>query len=729
MGMVWLALAFNLKACGASNPMTRSTEYTESTEINNKEKGVVFDLFAFFRVFRAFRGLRFCFYVLALLPLFSVACFAQISPSQVLVLFNADWTDDHFLTDPGQDSKEIAEYYVRMHTDPQTGEKPYLLGLSCDHGIKLLDEAKHLNQHHLQEKSSDNKSGVVLKKKNWLTDTEKINDQLRDSRLVEFAFPGGPDKWNRETLFMELIPDKGSDITLVENGLIEYAGKISGSSGKDWAIRFNGKNIVPGRFTVKASCEDNSGERHEWKADYVDLDGVEYSRTGDDGVRDDLHFYEDVELPVKKFLEDPKNARPDGSLLKDHILNIVVCYGLPRTAIAPYGVARGITDKLNNFGNIISFGQRLQLLYYDFEQVQGTQPKPYKYAGKNPFTDFLLRAPQAWPLYGDKANPFVHPLLYKKKKGDLDALPDALEFNVGNRNRFPNRHLFFVSRIDATDPMQARALIDRAVYASKYGGPQMGILPDVEYPKSNKRVGKLNRAAAGGWIWDKGYRHLHDGGQGMHRLDFLYLQPNEGFLNDQPVFLPGGIAGTVISHNGWKNKEMVQQLSQGVTATAGAAKVYRGAPHIHNKSWWDDEILYPALFKGKALGAAWLMNQVHLGWITAFVGDPLYMLPVEPVVHNEKTPDFDSTQARVVMGKDKAVWLSVELGNSATKEQVAQLRMLSLGGGEVVSPTFDSRPFVKLGDAGKVCGTRWQLELMSPFGEKWLEEVTVDCAQ
>ncbi|MBW2647463.1 MAG: hypothetical protein JRE23_15065 [Deltaproteobacteria bacterium] len=69
-----------------------------------------------------------------------------ITPSQVLVLYNADWTDDAPLTDPGQDSREIAEYYVRMHTDPETGEKPYILGLRCVH------REKHLNKAHLEEK-------------------------------------------------------------------------------------------------------------------------------------------------------------------------------------------------------------------------------------------------------------------------------------------------------------------------------------------------------------------------------------------------------------------------------------------------------------------------------------------------------------------------------------------------------------------------------------------------
>jgi len=45
-----------------------------------------------------------------------------VTPSQVLVLYNADWKAD----DPGQDSKEIADHYISMHTDPDTGGKPYV---------------------------------------------------------------------------------------------------------------------------------------------------------------------------------------------------------------------------------------------------------------------------------------------------------------------------------------------------------------------------------------------------------------------------------------------------------------------------------------------------------------------------------------------------------------------------------------------------------------------------
>jgi len=54
-----------------------------------------------------------------------------IQPDEVLVLYNADWREDLPGTNPGQDSLEVAQYYVSRHTDPKTGKKPYLLGLHC----------------------------------------------------------------------------------------------------------------------------------------------------------------------------------------------------------------------------------------------------------------------------------------------------------------------------------------------------------------------------------------------------------------------------------------------------------------------------------------------------------------------------------------------------------------------------------------------------------------------
>jgi len=537
-----------------------------------------------------------------------------VTSSQVLVLYNADWREDHPLTDTGQDSREIAEHYVRMHTDPKIGEKPYILGLSCNHGIKVLDEARHLNESHLPEKSNDNTAGVELSKRRWLTNDDDEDQALRDSRLVEFTLPGGPEGWNRETLQLEIDPDDGETIPIVTDGLVIAKGQVAGNSGKDWTIRLNAQSFIRGGLVVKASCEDVEGKRHDWSARYLDIADVKYSRTGSDGVRDDQHFLEDVAIPVKAFLEDPDNALPDGTLLKDHILYIVVSYGLPRTTVARYGISRGVTNKLNDHGSIIDFGQRLQLLYYDEERVMGAAPKPHRFAGKGPFTDFLFRAAQAWPLYGQEANPFLHPQVYQKNKGGLDSLQKPLAFTGENRKKqSPAKFLYFSMRIDGADAAQAKALIDKAVYASASGMPRVDDNAPVPEELAGSKVARF--------LWDKGYRHIYlPKGRGGHRLQFGTVEEN-----GNRSFLPGGIACQVISHNALDSEgaEVYTFLSQGVTITAAAAKLYRGAPHIHDKSWWDDEILYPLMTQGQTVGSALLANQIHLGWITSFIGDPL----------------------------------------------------------------------------------------------------------
>ena len=48
----------------------------------------------------------------------------KAGPDQVLVLYNADWPVDVDGSQTGQDSEEVAEYYVKMHTDPTSGKKP-----------------------------------------------------------------------------------------------------------------------------------------------------------------------------------------------------------------------------------------------------------------------------------------------------------------------------------------------------------------------------------------------------------------------------------------------------------------------------------------------------------------------------------------------------------------------------------------------------------------------------
>ena len=650
---------------------------------------------------------------------FTATGLAAISPSQVLVLYNADWSADALLTDSGQDSQEIAQHYVRMHTDPVSGEKPYILGLHCEHGIKIIDEARHLNEEHLAETSHDNSSGVMLKRHRFLLNDDPSNDHLRDSRMVEFVLPGGRTKWRIDTLQMEIVPEKGDELLIVENGLIKVTGQIAGNNTDDWTIRLNGKSFAAGALTLKASCTDTQGTVHSWQADYVDIDDVELSCAGQDGKRDDQNFIDDVAKPVKAFLEDPQHALADGTLLKDHIMFMVLCYGLPRTAVAPCGIARGITDKINNFGAIIDFGQRLQLLYYDLEKVAGRNIKNYKFAGNGAFSNYYLRSPQALPLYG-MANPFVHPQLYAKKPSFANG-PQPLSYTAINRSQHPERFLYFVSRIDAPDPLLAKALIDRAVYASVYAGSEMGILPGKIYAKDKKQVGYLERSRVGNSLWKRGYRHLYYAGQGKNLLEWGRVNAEAGFLNDEVSYLPGGIAATVISHNGWKRGEMLQDLKNGVTATVGAARVYHGAPHIHNKSWWDDDIFYSALMQGKTLGEAWLMNQIHMGWITTFVGDPLMSWAGDNArPHTTLRIDSDNDISFLVVKNEKSqkeVWLRVDLHASASHPQVAQLMAVAKNGKKVISSTFDASPAICLGEKGAI-PVDWTLTLMSPFGQK-----------
>jgi hypothetical protein len=176
---------------------------------------------------------------------------------------------------------------------------------------------------------------------------------------------------------------------------------------------------------------------------------------------------------------------------------------------------------------------------------------------------------------------------------------------------------------------------------------------------------------------------------------------------------------------------MRTDLARGVTATVGAAKVYRGAPHIHNKSWWDDEVLYPALFKGATMGEALLLNQVHLGWIATFVGDPLYRMPAVQRMDNT-TPRFDPRRdvrtwiARNEQG-DKEVWLSVDLGSSPAAPETAQLRAIAPGGAVAICPTFEARPSARLGSTKDACGVTWQIELLDPFGNRSSTAVQVKC--
>ncbi|PKN42159.1 MAG: hypothetical protein CVU60_08035 [Deltaproteobacteria bacterium HGW-Deltaproteobacteria-18] len=650
----------------------------------------------------------------------------DISPSQVLVLYNADWRARHPLIPSAQDSLAVAEHYARMHTDPVTGERPYLLGLTGARSSKSL-----LAGDHLQERSHDNSCGVVYQPRDSKRPVPAC--EMRDSRMVEVALPRSKVPWDLGTLRLEIESDDSSSRTrlvLVENGLSLYPDKVRVRHGEDWQIRALGGLILPGSFTARARCGNVQGDVHEWSAEYKDIRQASWSSTGLDGIRDDQNYLDFVEAPIKAFLEDPSNARPDGTLLKDHVLYIVVCHGLPRTVSAPYGIATGVGLQLRDYGSEIDFCQRLQLMYYDFKSLHLSEVQPMRFAPvssskPNAFANILLRTRMSMPLEGVDANPFVHPAAYRK--GGNKAGLGSPRFTSALRALRPDRHLFFAMRIDGQTPLEAMELVDRGVYASRYAGPELGVLPDIPLRKAPERVGEIGDRTPAKPFWDLGYRHLFQHPKGRVRLDLFRLAPDCGFFNSGPVFLPGGIAAFVQSNQGWnvKNSRFHEFLRQGVTVTAGAARVDpRKTPHIHSHSFWDEAVFYPALREGRPVGEILLGNQVHMGWITSFVGDPLYRLPLVPQKPGGLNGLTWEKNVRVAPVRDaergRGYLVMADLGSSAHEPRLAQMRLGRIAaegdGAKHVFERFASRPCIFVPKREVRKRDPWRLELMDPFG-------------
>lgn len=650
----------------------------------------------------------------------------EVSPSHVLVLYNKDWEPSHPLISSVQDSQAVAEHYVRMHTDPVTGEKPFILGLADKRSSKSV-----LSGDHLEEQSDDNGCGVVYQPH----DSKRLVSacDMRDSRLVEVVLPKSEIPWDLSTLGLEIESDTGSDNTrkvLVENGQSLFPGSVTVQQSGAWHIRALGRLLLEGPFTATATCEDANGKSHEWSAAFHDIRDASVSSTGPDGVRDDQNYLDCVENPVKAFLEDPANALSDGTLLRDHILYFVVCYGLPHTVAAPLGIATGINDQLRDFGSHIDFGQRMQIMYYDLEQLHRHQVQPLRLdqraeAGQEAFTNYLFRNPLSRPLLGGGINPFAHPHAYQKGKDVLDSR----RFTPAQRALRPDRHLFFAMRIDGDGPLEAMELVDRAVYASRYAGPGMGVLPGVPLAQSQERTGSIETRSPASRLWDLGYRHLFQHERGWVRLEFLKLAPGTGFLNTNSTFLPGGIATFVQSSQGWnmKDSRFHEYLRQGVTVTAGSARVKpRVTPHIHSQSFWDEEVFYTCLLRGFPMGEVLLANQIHLSWITSFVGDPLYRLPMETQHPLALAGLTWEKNVRVTPGRDPAKgkgWLViVDLETSASDPRVAQMRLGPVYGDaqtakEFGFERFSSRPVVFVPREAVHDTDLWRVELMDPFGQ------------
>jgi hypothetical protein len=615
-----------------------------------------------------------------------------------------------------------------MHSDPVSGEKPYMLGLTGKRFLRSL-----LASDHLEEESSDNGCGVVYQPAESGKPVSAC--EMRDSRLVEVALPKSDIPWDMHSLRLELEPGPKSDhdnVLLVNNGVSLYPDKARVQQEGERQIRATGKMFMPGQFTAKAQCADAQGKMHEWSAKYHDIEYASFSATGPDGVRDDQNYLDCVENPIKAFLEDPANARPDGTLLRDHILYFVVCYGLPRTVSAPFGIATGINDQLRDFGSHIDFGQRLQIMYYDFDQLHRNQVQPQRLdrrakSGEEAFRHYVFRNPLSRPLLGGDINPFVHPKAYHKDKNK--DLVDPAPFTCAQRALRRDRHLFFAMRIDGMGPVESMELVDRAIYASRYAGPMMGVLSDVPLGEDKGRTGEISAQSSGRLLWDLGYRHLFLHPQGGVRLELFKLAPDMGFFNVGNAFLPGGIATFVKSDQGWnvKDSRFNEYLRQGVTVTAGSARVDPGVtPHIHNHSFWDEDVLLSMLLKGRPIGQILLANQIHLNWITSFVGDPLYRLSTKPQRPSAVTGLTWETNVRVETMRDpqqgRGYLVMADLGATAGDPRVVQMRLTPAGGTvrerAYLFERFSSRPYVFIPGKEADASEQWRMELMDPFGQR-----------
>ncbi|MCK4622631.1 MAG: hypothetical protein KAT62_10525 [Desulfuromonadales bacterium] len=679
----------------------------------------------------------------------------QASPDQVLVIYNADWKKDGEGTEPGQDSKEVAEYYVQMHTDPETGKKPHLLGLSCVHWQK-----KHLNAWKINEDSHDNKNGLVFKGKGSAPENP---DWVRDSRSVEITVPENNTDWT------SLVIRCRSDITGEEKVLYQQGERVgdvevwvSGPSrGQSWnrsypllapgkgrCFRFDASKAFPGPVTVFLTVNDLEGKTlKDLKLKYFDRQDFEFSTTGPDGVSDQKNLDEDVLQPVKKYLENPANALPDGTLLKDHILYIVLVHGMPYSGNSVFGIAHGATSKPGDHGALGSLEQRLQTLYYGW----GTHFRPpviSMYMGGGPdsrdgVANHIITTALRSQLTGRRWNPYIHPDTYSFLRKN-NKVPPALISVAPLPERRKNLPYYYfaygVTRIDGSDVEEAKQIVDYSVYASRYLRPEMdcnvrqqlceegsGHLQDLpaRLAKAEKENlwGREELEALGFAVYPE---------TGNDGLPFLLQSAGDGNGSclsepkwNETGFYPGGMGRRVISGNGWNSKkaEIWQYLDRGVTVSACGAPAYGGGPHITNATFWDNRILMRYLFRGKDLGEALLLSTLYVNWSTSLIGDPLLHPDLNKTVVDRTPPLVPPGAIVMEMSHDKEKYhasFNASLDYDPENPEVARMMVRCEDNEKQVfqaaSSLYSRRPEVSLAELPPGSSFTCEITFDDPYG-------------
>jgi hypothetical protein len=688
----------------------------------NAEIKVSLDLFqsSFTQLLLLLRGRIYIYFIpfVILLILLSQPCHVsyahaslspfRATPDRVLVLYNAEWSKDVDGSEPGQDSQEVAEYYVKMHTDPITGKKPYLLGLRCVH------KRRHLNNWFIEENSQDNIDGLVFVGKGK---GPRPGEWARDSRHVEIVLEPRDELIDWDSVEIWCQSDQTGEkkrVSPVVTGIPQAKGRDfiypEIEAGKGRCYRFDAHNLFKGTVWVIFKARDTSGKLiRDLRLTYYDLDDFEFSKLGPDGISDEKHFLEDVAMPVKKFLEDPDNALPDGTLLKNHILYIVICHGLPFSCEGVFGIERGATSNPGDHGDLASMEQRLQTLYYDWG---GTilPPVVSMYMSGGPdwskgVRNYRITSAMRYPLVGRRWNPYAHPDTYSflgaKKESRFLNIPPFQEL----RGKIPESFFSYgVSRIDGQGPREAKRLIDYSLYATKFLRPEMeySVRTNLKHEESIKnlpeRLEKAERENKWGTDEEEclGFtvspdQHKRQSAvQGipflMRPLEDLHitvpttncpadpLKP-DGVLRSQSDpqrlkargnenysgYYPGGIDFTVDSGNGWNcgaTSPIWRQVDQGVTMSACGGPAFGGGPHITNGTFWDNRILLRYLLRGRDLGECFLLSTFYVNWSTSLLGDPL----LHPNLYQTI---IDTTPPRVAEKEDIRINLVSAMGKYA----------------------------------------------------------------
>ena len=670
------------------------------------------------------------------------------TPDQVLVIYNDDWQTKS-AGSTTQDSKDIAQYYVRMHTDSKTGKKPHILGLSCQHFGH-----NHLNSWFIKEASTDNATGIVF------TGTGKAPADLswvRDSRKVEIHVTDPDADWNsvsikcrseqtgEETVLTMLRRD-----LLVSGIPVPIGDKASYppvEEGKGRCFRLNAAQLFRGAVTVTFSIKNTHGKIiRDQTLTYYDARDFSFSPTGKDGVPDDKITQEDILEPIRKYLEDPKNALPDGTLLRDHILYIVIVHGMPYAVQGVFGIDHGVTANRGDHGSFCSLDQRLQTLYYDWANLKPPLIPFYMSGGPDAdqgVINYIITTLLRRPLMGLGWNPYMHPDAYsflrKNAKGpSFQLLPP---FSEQRRTLAKKAFAYSVARIDGANPEEAKRLIDYARYATRYLRPEMDCRVREELAAKNATslgdLGERLRLAEEKNLW------------GDAELEFLGFpktvkntEPRLPFMArpgvaetgqcdkaaDWPTngFYPGGTHHTVISDNGLNitGARVWQQLAQGVTVTSAGSPAYGGGPHITNTTFGDYAILMKYLLRGRDLGECFLRSSMHVNWSTSFIGDPLYHPDLAQTV-SDTTPPQAAGEPVLTFAKTSrgvTVVAAIELKDDQEHPEVALLRIIARdpAGKKTVATSllYSRRPQVALKEL--LPDTEYDLvaELVDPYGNQ-----------